>query len=141
MSNAIIRGGPSKQRLPNQAEIEAAAQALAQRSAQPYMKGVPTAPPPTPVFTEPTESAVASQLYAPEGAQEPPPLNGSYTIYQAADGYHVTIWMGADAYTGEGASVVEALSVAAGKLEEGLEAPRCGHCGQILPEHLREVEK
>jgi hypothetical protein len=36
-------------------------------------------------------------------------------------------------YTGEGISVTEALSIAAGALEEGLQQPVCPHCGQVMP--------
>ena len=148
MSNAIIKGGPSKaHRLPNQDEIDAAAQALTQRGPQPYMKGVPlaaSAPVTSLPLATPPPSAVGQQLYGTPDAEATPDADeaerhdGKYSLFRIGEDVHVTLWLGGDAYTGEGASVVEALSVAAGKLEEGLEAPRCQHCGQILPEHLQE---
>lgn len=140
---AQFSGGASKQhRLPNQDEIDAAAQVLAQRGPQPYMKGVPTplAPITEQPLAVPPPSAVGEQLYGHGEPEEAPKRHdGQYSIFYVGEDVHVTLWIGGDAYTGAGASVVEALSVAAGKLEEGLEAPRCATCGQVLPEQLRDA--
>lgn len=144
---AEIRGGPSRtHRLPNQAEAEAAERALQAKLPPPTRRPLPPPQPLPPDMLPPAQeeppSLIGQALYGQPGQPaEPPaedtpePLSGAFTVRYEGDDVHVTLWAedGKRAFTGVGASLTEALSVAAGKLEEGLQQPVCPHCGQLMP--------
>jgi len=143
-----ISGGPSRRFvLPGQAETDAAEAALAARVPQPTRRPLP---PPAPL-PEGFGPSVDDVPYTPPALGGPQPLpadpptddtpepvyfSGSVNFTEISVGVRLTC--NRRDYIGEGASLTEAVSIAAGALEEGLQQPVCPHCGQLMPEGEQE---
>ena len=138
-----ISGGPSRtHRLGNQAEIEAAEAALQARSVQGVRRPLPPPAPLAPEVLDDPTAYVGEQIRLggpqalpaeppTEGDVEPLFFSGVINVQEISIGVRLT--HNRRDYIGEGASITEALSIAASALEEGLAQPVCPHCGQVMP--------
>lgn len=150
---ANITGGPSRRHtLANQADIDQAEAVLQQRAPQGYRQPLPPpAPLPKKMLPESAEVIYAHPPITHLGGPQPipvappasdvaPPLEGQFTVTYSEDAVRVVLW---DAegrgFVGDGSSLTEAVSLAAGKLEESLAVPRCPTCGQVMPTEDEEA--